>query len=155
MANVHPLLAPMLFSFQQAREDLALHTQGLSPQQIWSAPPELAPLGFHLRHIAGSLDRLATYLDGRQLTAAQLAALQAELEPGASREELLEAIDVVLTRVGEQVRAIDVNRLTEARAVGRRQLPTTVIGLLVHIAEHTQRHAGQAIILSKLARQLE
>src|SRR5271165_6972064 len=96
MANVHPLLAPMLFSFQQAREDLALHTQGLSPQQIWSAPPELAPLGFHLRHIAGSLDRLATYLDGRQLTAAQLAALQAELEPGASREELLEAIDVVL-----------------------------------------------------------
>jgi hypothetical protein len=36
--------------------------------------------------------------------------------------------------------------------VGRKKLPTTVIGLIVHLAEHTQRHVGQAVSAAKLAR---
>jgi len=40
--------------------------------------------------------------------------------------------------------------LTDARAVGRQRLPSTVIGLLVHAAEHTTRHAGQIITTAKI-----
>jgi hypothetical protein len=38
--------------------------------------------------------------------------------------------------------------------VGRARLPSTVFGLLFHVAEHTQRHAGQAITTAKIVRGL-
>ena len=102
--------------------------------------------------MAGSVDRLTTYLEGRPLDAAQMAALAAEMAPGASLEELLAAVDRALRRAVEIIRAIDPARLAEPRWVGRKRLPTTVMGLLVHIAEHTQRHLGQAICAAQLAR---
>jgi hypothetical protein len=55
-------------------------------------------------------------------------------------------------RAEETIRSIDPATLAEPRAVGRKRLPTTVIGLITHIAEHTQRHLGQAISAAKLAR---
>jgi uncharacterized damage-inducible protein DinB len=85
------------------------------------------------------------------LDAAQMAALAAEMEPGASLEELLAAVDQSLRRAAEIIRAIDPATLAEPRWVGRKRLPTTVMGLLVHIAEHTQRHLGQAIGAAQLA----
>jgi uncharacterized damage-inducible protein DinB len=81
-----------------------------------------------------------------------MAALAAEMEPGASLEELLADVERMLRRAEEVIRATDPGTLAEPRWVGRRRLPTTVIGLLVHIAEHTQRHLGQAIAAAKLAR---
>ncbi len=150
--GVDPLLAPVLRSLEQAWEDLGKHTEGLTGEQIWSRPHDLAPLGFQLRHIAGSIDRLATYLAGRQLDERQMAALRAEMEPGASRDELQVRIGEQITRTVLLVRTIKISTLAEPRSVGRRQLPTSVIGLLVHIAEHTQRHVGQAIVAAKLAR---
>jgi hypothetical protein len=152
LPQVHPLLAPALYGFQQAREDLARHTAGLTVSQVWARPYGLAPLGFHLRHIAGSVDRLTAYLEERSLDAAQTAALAAEMKPSASLGELLADIDSALRRAEETIRAIDPARLTEPRWVGRKRLPTTAIGLLVHIAEHTQRHLGQAIGAAQLAR---
>ncbi len=150
--GVNPLLAPILYSFQQAREDLARYTGGLTPDQIWARPHGFGSVGFHLRHIAGSTDRLMTYLQGGELSAAQLAALAAEQEPrGPGRDQLLAAMDEAFHRAGELVRQLDPARLAEPRAVGRKRLPTTVIGLLTHIAEHTQRHVGQAISAAKLA----
>lgn len=149
---MHPLLAPALYGFQQTREDLARHTVGLTVSQVWARPHGLAPLGFHLRHIAGSVDRLTTYLEGRPLDAAQMAALAAEMRPGTSLDELLADVDRVLRRAEEAIRTIDPARLTEPRWVGRKRLPTTAMGLLVHIAEHTQRHLGQAIGAAQLAR---
>ncbi|HTM51054.1 MAG TPA: DinB family protein [Bryobacteraceae bacterium] len=146
------MAAPVLYAFEQAREDLAEHTQGLTAEQVWARPFGLAPLGFHLRHIAGSVDRLITYLLGKPLDDAQTAALKAEMEPGASREELLREIDAALARAEEKIRAFDPARLAEPRTVGRRRLPTTAIGLLTHTAEHTQRHVGQAIAAAKLVR---
>jgi len=150
--EVNTLVAPALYTFQQTREDLARHTEGLSVGQVWARPKGLAPLGFHLRHIAGSVDRLTTYLEGRPLDAAQMAALAAEMAPGASLGELLADIDRVLRRAEEVIRAIDPAMLAEPRWVGRKRLPTTVMGLVVHIAEHTQRHLGQAISAAQLAR---
>ena len=152
IAGVNPLISPILYSFQQAREDLALHTAGLTTEQTWARPHGFGPVGFHLRHIAGSVERLMTYLDGSQLTPAQLAAMHAEMEPGATIAELLAALDGALARAEEAVRRIDPATLAEPRGVGRKQLPTTVIGLLTHIAEHTQRHVGEAISAAKLAR---
>lgn len=152
IADVSPLLAPVLYAFQQAREDVAKYTADVDDEQMWAGPFDLAPAGFHLRHIAGSVDRLMTYLQGTQLSDAQMAELKAEMEAGESRKQLLVRVNESLARAEERIRAIDPATLAEPRVVGRKQLPTTVIGLLVHIAEHTQRHVGQAISAAKLAR---
>jgi len=152
IAGLHPLLAPVLYAFQQAREDLASFTEGLTTEQIWSKPHGFGSVGFHIRHIAGSTDRLITYLEGNQLTEDQLAALEREGEPGATREQLLANLDAVFHRAELAIRALDPAILPEPREVGRKRLPTTAIGLLTHIAEHTQRHVGQAISASKLAK---
>jgi uncharacterized damage-inducible protein DinB len=152
VAGVDPLLAPVLYSFQQAREDLRRWTEGLSTGQLWATTYGVGSVGFHMRHIAGSTGRLMSYLQGKPLSAGQLATLQAEHEPaGAGRDELLALVDAAFDDAEPVVRALDPSTLRESRGVGRQQLPTTVIGLLVHIAEHTQRHVGQAISAAKLA----
>jgi|SRR5579871_870160 len=149
--GVHPLVAPAFYAFQQAREDLARHTEGLTPDQIWARPYGLGSAGFHIRHIAGSTGRLITYLENKDLSEAQLAALAREHDPGETREELLQSLNAAFRHAEEVLQAINPACLAEARTVGRKRLPTTVIGLLVHIAEHTQRHVGQAISAAKLA----
>jgi uncharacterized damage-inducible protein DinB len=152
IAGVSPLIAPVLRSLEQAREDLAKHTAELTMEQIWARPAGLPSVGFQLRHIAGSVDRLMTYLQGQSLSEAQLAILKYEMEPGASREELLARVNEVLAEAAARIRAIDPATLADPRVVGRRELPTTVAGLIVHIAEHTQRHVGQAITTAKVSK---
>lgn len=151
--GVHPLVAPVLYAFQQAREDLAKYTEGLTPEQLWATPHGFGSAGFHIRHIAGSTDRLLTYLQDRDLTEPQFAELRSEGHPTAGgREDLLAKLDIALSAAEAIVRSIDPATLAEPRTVGRKKLPTTVIGLLTHIAEHTQRHIGQAISACKLAK---
>jgi len=150
--GVHPLVAPLFFSFSQVREDLAKHAGGLSTEEAWQPAGPNPSLGFQLRHMAGSVDRLATYLTGGDLSKEQLDALRAEPEPGAALADLLATLDKTLSRVEEHLKALDPGKLYEPRFVGRKRLPTSVIGLLVHIAEHTQRHLGQAINTAKWVR---
>jgi uncharacterized damage-inducible protein DinB len=151
--GIHPLLAPTLFSFQQAREDLRRFTEGLTPAQLWATPHGFGSVGFHIRHIAGSTERLMCYLQGRELTAEQMQALREEEKPqGLTRDELLAILDKALQEAEAVIRRIDPATLTEARTIGRKRLPSTVIGLLTHIAEHMQRHVGQAISASKWCR---
>lgn len=153
ISGVNSLVAPILYTFQQAREDLSAHTGGLTGEQIWATPHGFGSVGFHLRHIAGSTERLFTYVQGKQLSPGQLEALGAEKSPsGESRAELLAAIDQAFQAAERIVRGLDPARLSEPREVGRKRLPTTIIGLLMHIAEHIQRHVGQAISAAKLAR---
>jgi uncharacterized damage-inducible protein DinB len=143
---------PVLHALQQAREDLAKYTEGLTTGQLWATPHGFGSAGFHIRHIAGSTDRLMTYAQGRELNEEQFAQLRAEQRvSGASREELLALLEESLSRAEAAIRRVDAATLAEPRLVGRQKLPTTVIGLLVHIAEHTQRHVGQAISACKLA----
>ena len=152
IAGVDPLLSPVLYTFQQAREDLRRWTEGLSTGQLWAEPHGFGSVGFHMRHIAGSAGRLMSYLQEKPLNAAQLSVLQAEHDPaGAGRDELLALIDASFDDAETVVRELDPATLRDSRSVGRARLPTTVIGLLVHIAEHTQRHVGQAISAAKLA----
>jgi uncharacterized damage-inducible protein DinB len=148
--NIDPLLAPILFAFQQAREDLARYTEPLTTGQLWASPHGFGSVGFHIRHIAGSTERLMAYLLNRQLTAAQLAEAAAEAQLLAiDREELLAILDRSFRDAEAVVRSLDPATLREPRFVGRKRLPTTVIGLLTHTAEHTQRHVGQAITMAK------
>ena len=132
--GVDPLIAPVLYTFTQAREDLARYTEGLTADELWTSR-----VGFHVRHISRSTDRLIAYLQGR------LPEQLGDGEPGASREELLAELESAFNRAEAVVRSVDPKTLRDPREVGRKRLPTTVIGLLTHIAEHTQRHVGQAI----------
>lgn len=150
--GLHPLVMPLFFSFAQVREDLAKYTAGVSEEAVWRQI-DGASLGFHLKHIAGSVDRLTTYLMGAQLSPQQLEILKHESEPHGSASELVAAVHKRLARSEEQLRQLDPAALYDARSVGRRALPTTVLGLIVHLCEHTQRHLGQAITLAKMLRQ--
>jgi uncharacterized damage-inducible protein DinB len=149
--NVDPLVAPVLYSFQQAREDLSRYTTELTTAQLWARPHGFGSAGFHMRHIAGSTERLMSYLEERPLAPEQLAAVEHEHDPGMDRDQLLAELDRSLRNAEAIVCRIDPSTLAAARFVGRKRLPTTVIGLLTHIAEHTQRHVGQAISAAKWA----
>ena len=150
--GVHPLVMPVFFSFAQVREDLAKYAAGLSDEALWREI-DGASLGFHLKHMAESVDRLTTYLMGGQLSPKQFEALKRESEPQGSAGELLAFMDEQLVRSEKQLRQLDPATLYDSRRVGRRALPTTVLGLIVHLCEHTQRHLGQAITLAKMLRQ--
>jgi uncharacterized damage-inducible protein DinB len=143
----------VLYSFDQAREDLDKHLPGLTTDQIWREVGG-ASVGFHLKHIAGSVDRLTTYLTGEQVTEAQMTVLRGEAQGQDDFATLMTGVRASLDQAERKLRDIRPETLYDARSVGRRALPTTVIGLLVHIAEHTQRHVGQAITLSKVLRQM-
>jgi uncharacterized damage-inducible protein DinB len=151
--HLHPVASHLLYTFQQTREELARFTEGVTNEQLWREPaPGLASLGFHLRHIAGSIDRLATYLDGGLLNDAQMQFLRSEATPGATLAELLADLETVFAKVEQQIRDVPVDRYLDVRGVGRKALPTTVAGLIIHLSEHTQRHLGQAILTAKLLR---
>jgi uncharacterized damage-inducible protein DinB len=145
--------AHLLYTFEQAREELAEFCLGLPVDAIWKLPHAgVASLGFQLRHMAGSIDRLTTYLRGEQLDEGQIAVLKAEHEPGATFTELMAALETEFARTEAIVRMIMPGSFEDRRVVGRRQLPTSVGGLIVHISEHTQRHLGQAVLTAKLLR---
>lgn len=152
--GVHPLVAPLIHSFAQVREDAAKWTEALTPEQLWAEPQGTGSVGFHIRHAGGAAERLCTYLQGQQLSDDQVAVSRAEKTPGATREALLAELNQRLDAVEATVRALDPATYTDARGVGRKMLPSTVMGLIVHIAEHTQRHIGEAIVTAKWARAL-
>jgi hypothetical protein len=152
--GLDPLLAPLLFSFQHAREDIRHFASDLSVDQLWARPYGFGSVGFHIRHAGGAADRLCTYLEGRMLNESQLDFLKNEMRPGATFDELFSELDGFFKRVEGVIRSLDPSTLREPRGVGRKRLPTTVTGLLTHIAEHTQRHVGQTISAAKLIRNL-
>ena len=151
--DMPPVLAALLYSFAHAREDLSRWTEGLTDEQIWRRSGEVASIGFHIRHLAGSVDRLISYAAGEQLNALQLAELKAEQnESGPTREELLTFLDEKISRAEALVNAIDPSSFTLIREIGRKRVPVPLGVLLVHISEHTQRHVGAAIVTTKIVR---
>jgi uncharacterized damage-inducible protein DinB len=149
--GIEPLLMPAAHALIQAREDLERAAGGATVEQLWQRPGAAASAGFHLRHIAGSLDRLYTYARGESLSDAQRAALARESTPGAGARELVDAASESIGHALEQLRRTPREVLLEPRAVGRAGLPATVLGLLFHGAEHTTRHVGQLITTLKVA----
>jgi uncharacterized damage-inducible protein DinB len=150
---VPPLLQPVAHALLQAREELTEHLVAFPAAKLAERPLGLASVGFHLRHLTGVLDRTFTYARGEALSPAQLAYLAAEEQPPThpgAVQELLQAfhqqVEVALVQLG----STSESSLPEWRGVGRAQLPSTVLGLLVHAAEHTMRHVGQVLVTARV-----
>ena len=111
-------------------------------------------MGFHLRHIARSADRLLTYAEGGELSAAQLAQFKAEQTGNETLAELLGEVEASLRNGAERVSALATAEMNTFRGVGRKQLPTSIGGVLVHVADHTQRHTGQVVTTAKVLKAL-
>jgi len=147
--DLDPLRRAVIHALDLAAEDATHYTVDLTPDQLFARPANLPPIAFHLRHIARSLDRLLTYAEGKQLTPDQLAALKTELSPEQQDDPRIE-LRHALSHSADRIRALTPDTFAELRAVGRQQLPTTVAGLLIHCADHTQRHIGQLVTTAKL-----
>lgn len=133
-----------------AREDIQEWCGGLDDAEFFARPFGLPAPAFQLRHIAGSLERFMTYAEGRSLTPVQLAALAAEGDLLVGREEVMRGFAAALDSVERWLGSRVEWRLGDPLKVGRKGLSTTLGGLLVHMAEHTQRHVGQAITTAKV-----
>jgi hypothetical protein len=153
--GVEPLLMPVVHALLQVQEDLTALVPGVASEHVWLRPGGAASIGFHVRHAGGALDRLLTYARGELLSPTQKQFLQTE-EVAGDPPETLEALTrqtiETIRRSLEQVRQTPATSLLEPRRVGRAGLPTTVLGLLFHAAEHSTRHAGQAISTARILR---
>jgi uncharacterized damage-inducible protein DinB len=155
IAGIPPLLPPAAHAFVMALEDTTAAVEGLTIEQLWLTPGGAASIGFHLQHLSGSTDGLLTYARGERLSEAQRAALVAEAsrgEPRPSREELLSAWQSTVAATLEYLSSVSEERLLDARTVGRAQLPSTMLGLIFHAAEHAARHTGQLVTTAKILR---
>jgi len=154
--GVPSLLQPVAHALLQAREELATALADFPPTLLNERPGGLASVGFHLQHLAGVLDRTFTYARNEALTPAQQAELAEESGPLPPNAEtlarLLRRFNQQVDRALAQLRDTDFAVLVEPRGVGRAQVPSTVIGLLVHAAEHTTRHLGQLLVTAKWVR---
>jgi hypothetical protein len=151
VAGVPHLLQPVAHSLIDAEEDVRKVLAGRTTESIWIRPNGAASIGFHVRHATGSLDRLFTYARDEPLSDEQLSTLKAEKEPAnLSADELISTFTAAVERAMDQLRKTDAAALLDPRKVGRAQLPSNVIGLLFHAAEHTQRHVGQMTTTAKI-----
>jgi uncharacterized damage-inducible protein DinB len=150
LTEISPVPRAVLHALELAKEDLTRWCGNLNDEQLNARPADVAPIAFHMRHIARSVDRLLTYAEGKQLNEEQLTALKDELTPDATRHDLFTELNTTLAQCATRIAQIDPACSGEPRYVGKKQLPTTVGGLLVHIADHTQRHVGQAITTAKI-----
>jgi uncharacterized damage-inducible protein DinB len=152
--GVPPLLQPVAHALMQAVEDIRRVVTPLGADALWARPSGAASVGFHVRHATNALDRLFSYARGEALSREQFVFLKAETAPEeqgrATARELVAALEAQVERAIAQLRNTPEARLTDAREVGRAKLPSTVIGLLFHGAEHTQRHAGQTIATARV-----
>ncbi|HEX6747420.1 MAG TPA: DinB family protein [Longimicrobium sp.] len=153
--EIPPLLMPVAHALIMAREDVAAALADLTADELWSRPGGAAAAGFHALHLAGSLDRLFTYARGEQLSDEQFAALRREQAPGEpppGARELTRVVENAVETALAQLRATDAATLLDPREVGRQRLPSNVLGLLFHAAEHTMRHVGQLVTTAKIVR---
>jgi uncharacterized damage-inducible protein DinB len=150
--GIDPVIGHLLRASEHIGEDTQNAVADLSVDQIWARPNGMTSVGFHLKHLAGSTERLCTYLAGMQLNETQLAALKKEAEGYESASALLAEVERSLDRYEAMVRALQPVEFATVREIGRKRYPTTAISLAIHIAEHGQRHVGQAISAAKLAR---
>jgi hypothetical protein len=139
---------PIVHTLIQVREDLDRLAARVPAEHVWRRPGGAASIGFHVRHTGGALDRLFTYARGESLSDAQRAAMKAEELPGgppADVAALVSDVNAIIERAFDQLRATPASSLLDERKIGRAGLPSTVLGLLFHAAEHCTRHVGQAI----------
>jgi hypothetical protein len=144
----------VLHALDLAQDDITRWTAGLTDAEVHRAPLGLTPLSIHLKHIARSIDRILTYAEGGQLTNEQLTVLKAEQGGEETLAELLGEVEASFANAAERVRTLAGADFDVPRGVGRKQLPTSIGGALIHVADHTQRHVGQAVTTAEVLRAL-
>ena len=152
--GIPALLQPVGHALLQAKEEIHELMNDFPPGLLWEQPAGLASVGFHLQHITGVLDRLFTYAIGNMLSATQLEYLKQEGKPATdiNSNTLLQALDEQVERSLAQLKTIDPGNLTITRGVGRKQISSTMLGLLFHAAEHTMRHTGQLLVTVRIVK---
>ncbi len=151
--GVPALLQPAAHAFVMAQEDVERAVQGLHPDELWAEPGGAASVGFHIAHLSGATDRLLTYAQGERLNDAQKAKLRAERPAPDARptlEQLLADWRATVAVTLRQLSEMPEDSLLTPRFVGRAQLPSTVLGLVFHAAEHASRHTGQIVTTCKI-----
>lgn len=152
LPNIDPVIGHLIRSSLQIKEDLEQALKELETTEIWARPLGRTSAGFHAKHLAGSTRRLCAYLDGRALTSEELAASAEEGRGDESARELIDRAHQAFDLYERQIGSLNPEDFAAIRHVGRARLPVTAIGLAIHIAEHGQRHVGQAISAAKLAK---
>ena len=155
LPNVKPMLQPIAHALLQAREEVEALMTDFPIDLLWLQPGNMASVGFHLQHLTGVIDRLFTYAKNEKLSEIQFADLKQEgknTEQGLSTNELVNRFKLQVDKAIDQIKLTDESSLTDFRSVGRAGLPSTVLGLLFHAAEHTMRHLGQLIVTVKIIR---
>jgi hypothetical protein len=147
--DVDPLLQPVAHALLQAREEINEYMEHYPIEKLWIKPAGMASVGFHLQHLSGVLDRVFTYAQGKALSTFQFDQLTEEGKDSATGYQVLDLVNRFNNQVDVailQLKNTDISSLTDYRGIGRAGLPSTVIGLLVHAAEHTMRHVGQLMV---------
>ena len=154
VTGIIPVLQPVAHAILQVRREVGQGLQDFPGSLLWQRPAGVASIGFHLQHLAGVLDRLFTYARGEQLSTEQLNALQKEgkEDTGISIEEMFQHFNKQVEAALDQLGNTKEESVLETRYVGRKQSPSTVLGLLFHAAEHTQRHTGQLLVTARILR---
>lgn len=140
----------VLHALDLALDDLTKWTTGLTDAEVHSQPLGLTSIAFHLRHISRSVDRILSYAEGNQLTAEQLTSLKAESTGDDSLAALLAEVEASFSNAAGRIRTLATADFDTFRGVGRKQLPTSIGGALIHVADHTQRHVGQVVTTAKV-----
>lgn len=147
LPNIPALLQPVAHALLQAREEINALMEDFPEDKLWTRIAGMASVGFHLQHLTGVLDRLFTYADDKLLSEKQLTYLKLEVDNnGNGVKALIEAFNTQVDRSLNILSQVDEHNLTQKRGVGRAQLPSTIIGLYVHAAEHSMRHTGQLLV---------
>ncbi len=153
--GITPLLQPVAHALLQAREEVAAYMHEFPATLLWVRPAGLASVGFHLQHLSGVLDRVFTYARSESLSELQFAQLKEEGNNSAEKYTVTDLVDRFNSQVAialQQLKNTDAATLTDYRGIGRAELPTTVIGLLFHAAEHTMRHVGQLLVTATVVK---
>lgn len=152
IAGLAPLLQPVAHAILQAREEVNLMMINFPDELIWEKPSGVASVAFHLQHLSGVLDRLFTYANNQLLNEDQLEllALESDNTQFLTVKGLLTRFNNQVNKALTQLKNIDEKTLLEARGIGRKQIPTNLLGLLFHAAEHTQRHTGQLYVTVRI-----
>jgi hypothetical protein len=152
LPQINSYLQPVAHALLQAREEVIELMKEFPEELLWQQPSGVASPAFHLQHLTGVLDRLFTYAKGQMLSDKQFQSLKEEgLKKGnITGQYLVNQFTDQVDKAIEQLITTDEKTLTEFRGVGRAQLPSTVLGLYFHGAEHTMRHTGQLLVTVKV-----
>jgi hypothetical protein len=155
LPDINPILQPVAHALLQAREEINEYMDAYPVEKLWIRPFGMASVGFHLQHLSGVLDRVFTYANNEALSEFQFRQLAGEGTDSASGyhvSDLVERFNLQVDLAIHQLKNTDCNTLAEYRGIGRAGLPSTVIGLLVHAAEHTMRHVGQLMVTAAVTK---